>query len=43
MAEIFRAPPDVSGIGHTHAPYVCMLMAADREIEPYDQFGVLTR
>jgi ribulose-5-phosphate 4-epimerase/fuculose-1-phosphate aldolase len=43
MAEIFRARPDVGGIVHTHAPYVCMLMAADREIEPYDQFGVLTR
>ena len=43
MAEIFRGRPDVGGIVHTHAPYICMLMAADREIEPYDQFGVLTR
>jgi L-fuculose-phosphate aldolase len=43
MAEIFRARPDVGGIVHTHAPHICLLMAADREIEPYDQFGVLTR
>ncbi len=43
MAEIFRGRDDIGGIVHTHAPYVCMLMAADREIEPYDQFGVLTR
>lgn len=40
FAELFRARPDVGGIVHTHAPYACMLSAAERDIEPYDQFGV---